>query len=146
LPVRTYAASFYTALDSDQLETIGWPEFAGTVRATVDSLPVDQRTTAVVFTRNYGEAGALDWYGLGRPVFSGHNAFAGWGPPPESARPVIVIGLADPAANFTDCQTAAMITNDANADNEERGRPIWVCSAPRGGWAEQWPRLVHLDA
>jgi hypothetical protein len=146
LPVRTYAASFYPALDSDRLETIGWPEYAGTVRATVDSLPMDQRTTAVVFTRNYGEAGALDWYGLGRPVFSGHNAFADWGPPPEGARPVIVVGLADPAANFTDCHVAAMINNAAGADNEERGRPIWVCSAPQGGWAEQWPRLVHLDA
>ncbi|HJY43652.1 MAG TPA: glycosyltransferase family 39 protein [Propionibacteriaceae bacterium] len=146
LPVRTYAASFYPALDSDQLETIGWPEYANTVRATVDSLPADQRASAVVFTRNYGEAGALDWYGLGRPVFSGHNAFGDWGPPPEGARPVIVVGLADPAANFTDCHVAAMINNDAHADNEERGRPIWVCSAPQGSWAEQWPRLVHLDA
>jgi hypothetical protein len=146
LPVRTYAASFYTALDSDQLETIGWPEYAGSVRATVDSLPADQQTRAVVFTRNYGEAGALYWYGLGRPVFSGHNAFADWGPPPEGAGPVIVVGVADPPANFTDCHIAAMINNDADADNEERGRPIWVCSAPQGGWAEQWPRLAHLDA
>jgi Dolichyl-phosphate-mannose-protein mannosyltransferase len=146
LPVRTYAASFYPALDSDQLETIGWPEYVDTVRAAVDSLPADQRTTAVVFTRNYGEAGALDWYGLGRPVFSGHNAFGDWGPPPEGARPVIVVGLSDPAANFTDCHVTALINNDEHADNEERGRPIWVCSAPQGGWAEQWPRLVHLDA
>jgi hypothetical protein len=146
LPVRTYAASFYPALDSDQLETIGWPEFADTVRATVDSLPADQRTRAVVFTRNYGEAGALDWYGLGRPTFSGHNAFGDWGPPSEGAGPVIVVGLADPTANFTDCRVAAMINNDANADNEERGQPIWICSAPQGGWAVQWPRLVHLDA
>jgi Dolichyl-phosphate-mannose-protein mannosyltransferase len=146
LPVRTYAASFYPALDSDQLETIGWPEFADTVRATVDSLPADQRTRAVVFTRNYGEAGALDWYGLGRPVFSGHNAFGDWGPPSEGAGPVIVVGLADPTANFADCRVAAMINNDADADNEERGQPIWICSAPQGGWAEQWPRLVHLDA
>jgi hypothetical protein len=146
LPVRTYAASFYPALDSDQLETIGWPEFADTVRATVDSLPADQRTRAVVFTRNYGEAGALDWYGLGRPVFSGHNAFGDWGPPSEGAGPVIVVGLADPTANFADCRVAAMINNDADADNEERGQPIWICSAPQGGWTEQWPRLVHLDA
>jgi Dolichyl-phosphate-mannose-protein mannosyltransferase len=146
LPVRTYAASFYPALDSDQLETIGWPEFADTVRATVDSLPADQRTRAVVFTRNYGEAGALDWYGLGRPVFSGHNAFGDWGPPSEGAGPVIVVGLADPTANFADCRVAAMINNDADADNEERGQPIWICSAPQGGWAVQWPRLVHLDA
>jgi hypothetical protein len=146
LPVRTYAASFYPALDSDQLETIGWPEFADTVRATVESLPADERTTAVVFTRNYGEAGALEWYGLGRPVFSGHNAFGDWGPPPEGARPVIVIGLTDPGANFADCQVAAMINNNAGADNEERGRPIWICSGSQGGWAAQWSRLVHLDA
>jgi len=35
LPVRTYAASLYPALDSDQLETIGWPEFARSVQATL---------------------------------------------------------------------------------------------------------------
>src|SRR4029079_5420459 len=28
LPTRTYATSFYPAIDQDQLETIGWPEFA----------------------------------------------------------------------------------------------------------------------
>jgi hypothetical protein len=146
LPVRAYASSFYPALDSDQLETISWPEFADTVRTTVESLAADERTAAVVFTRNYGEAGAIEWYGLGRPVFSGHNAFGDWGPPPEGSRPVIVIGLADPDANFADCRITAMINNNAGADNEERGRPIWICSDPQGGWAAQWPRLVHLDA
>src|SRR5512133_3266618 len=146
LPVRTYASSFYPALDTDQLETIGWPEYVSSVRATLDSLPVDQRANAVVFTRNYGEAGALEWYGFPRPVFSGHNAFAAWGPPPEGAVPVIVIGLENPATNFTDCQVAAVVNNNAGADNEERGRQIWVCAGPRGGWSQQWPRLAHLDA
>jgi hypothetical protein len=146
LPVRTYASSFYPALDTDQLETIGWPEFVESVRATAESLPAEQQAAAVVFTRNYGEAGALEWYGLGRSVFSGHNAFGAWGPPTEGARPVIVIGLTDPATSFADCRVAAMINNAADAENEERGRPIWVCSAPLGSWAEQWPRLVHLDA
>jgi hypothetical protein len=146
LPARTYAASFYPALDTDQLETIGWPEYVSSVRATLDSLPADPRATAVVFTRNYGEAGALEWYGFPRPVFSGHNAFAAWGPPPEDAVPVIVIGLENPATSFTDCQVAAVINNNAGADNEERGRQIWVCAGPQGGWSQQWPRLAHLDA
>jgi hypothetical protein len=146
LPVRAYAASFYPVLDSDQLETIGWPDFVGSVRATLDSLPADQRVSAVVFTRNYGEAGALEWYGFSRPVFSGHNAFAAWGPPAEGAGPVIVIGLADPATSFTDCRTAAVIDNGAGAENEERGRQIWVCAGPQGGWNQQWPHLAHLDA
>jgi hypothetical protein len=99
-----------------------------------------------VFARNYGEAGAIEWYGFERPVFSGHNAFAAWGPPPEGAVPVIVIGLNDPAANFTDCRAAGVIDNAADADNEERGRQIWICARPQGGWVEQWPRLAHLDA
>jgi hypothetical protein len=146
LPVRTYATSVYPALDSDQLETIGWPEFVDSVRATLDSLPADQRATAVIFTRNYGEAGALERYGLDRPVFSGHNAFAAWGPPPEGATPVIVIGLPDPTTSFSDCRAAAVINNDAGADNEERGRQIWVCAGPQGGWVQQWIRLAHLDA
>jgi Dolichyl-phosphate-mannose-protein mannosyltransferase len=146
LPGRTFATSFYPALDSDQLETIGWPEFVGSVRTTPNSLPVDQQATAVVFTRNYGEAGALGWYGFEPPVFSGHNAFAAWGPPAKGAGPVIVIGLTDPGTSFTGCRAAAVINNDADADNEERGRQIWVCAAPLDGWAKQWPRLAHLDA
>jgi Dolichyl-phosphate-mannose-protein mannosyltransferase len=146
LPARTYASSFYPALDSDQLETIGWPEFVETVRGTLDSLPAEQRATAVVFTRNYGEAGALEWYHFERPVFSGHNAFAAWGPPSEGAAPVIVIGLMDPAISFTDCRAVGMINNQVGADNEERGRQIWVCAGPQGSWAQQWPRLAHLDA
>jgi hypothetical protein len=146
LPARTYAASFYPAMDSDQLETIGWPEYVGLVRATLDSLPTDQRARAVVFTRNYGEAGALEWYGFPSPVFSGHNAFAEWGPPPEGAGPVIVIGFDDPATNFTHCQASVVIDNNVDADNDERGRKIWICDAPQGGWTQQWPRLAHLDA
>jgi hypothetical protein len=146
LPARTYAASFYPALDSDQLETIGWPEYAGLVAATLDSLPADQRASAVVFTRNYGEASALEWYGFPNSVFSGHNAFAAWGPPSEGAGPVIVIGFDDPTTSFTNCQAAAVIDNNANADNEERGRKIWVCDGPQEGWRQQWPRLAHLDA
>ncbi|HKX13965.1 MAG TPA: hypothetical protein VJN19_02150, partial [Propionibacteriaceae bacterium] len=105
-----------------------------------------QRATAVVFTRNYGEAGALEWYGFERPVFSGHNAFAAWGPPPEAASPVVVIGMADPGTSFSGCRAAAVINNDADANNEERGRQVWVCDAPQGGWTQQWPRLSHLDA
>jgi hypothetical protein len=59
---------------------------------------------------------------------------------------VILVGLEDPSGNFTDCQAAAVINNYVGADNEERGRQIWLCAAPQGGWAEQWARLAHLDA
>src|SRR4029450_1673040 len=115
-------------------------------RGTVEWLPADKRTTAVVVPRNYGEAGSPGWERLRSSVFSGHNACGAWVAPDEGDRTVVVIGRPDPGANFADCQATAMITNNAGADNEERGRPIWICSRPRGGGAEQWSRLVHLDA
>jgi hypothetical protein len=146
LPVDSYAASPYTELADDQVETIGWPEYAETVRAVLEGLPEGQRRTAVLFTGNYGEAGAGEWYDVGAPAYSGHNGFQDWGPPHGRAGPVVVVGVARPHTSFTGCRRVATVDNRARADNEERGAPVWLCDAPSGTWAEQWPRLGHYDA
>ena len=62
--MTTYATSFFPSIEEDQLETIGWPELTDTVRGVLADLP----DGAVVFTGNYGEAGALEWYDVGAPV------------------------------------------------------------------------------
>ena len=95
LPVATLDASFYPALNEDGLETIGWPSVVATVRGVLDDLPPADRRTAVVVTQNYGQAGALLWYGVDAPVFSGHNGFGDWGPP-TSDGPVVYVGGDDP--------------------------------------------------
>jgi 4-amino-4-deoxy-L-arabinose transferase-like glycosyltransferase len=146
LPVRTYTASFYPVIDADQPETIGWPELVATVRHTVDGLPAAQRRTAVLLTANYGEAGALEWYDIGRPVYSGHNGWGDWGPPPHQAGPVVVVGMDRPQDRLTGCRRGPVVGNREGADNDERGQRVWVCAGPRGSWAQQWPALTHLDA
>jgi hypothetical protein len=145
LPVRAYAASFYPVIDDDLPESIGWPELVSTVRSTLDGLPRGQRGSAVVFTGNYGVAGALEWYGVGRPVYSGHNGWADWGPPPPGAGPVVVLG-GHPRAAFVGCRPGPVVSNAEGVDNEERGTRLWICARPRGSWASQWPLLSHLDA
>jgi 4-amino-4-deoxy-L-arabinose transferase-like glycosyltransferase len=142
LPPRTYAASFYTALDEDQLETIGWPELVSTVRSVLAPLP----DGTVVFTGNYGEAGALEWYGVKAPVYSGHNGWGDWGPPPDGAGPVVVLGYDDPGRDFTGCRRVATIPRVDGADNDEDHGPVFVCAGPREAWSKIWPRLAHLDA
>jgi hypothetical protein len=145
LPPQTLDDTFWTALNEDQLETIGWPAVTSTVRGVVDALPATQRRTAVVVTQNYGEAGAADWYGVGLPVYSGHNGFGDWGPPPEDAGPVVWIGFAAPDADqLTGCRHAA--TLQTGVDNEEDGNGVWVCDGPAGSWAQAWPHIRHLDA
>jgi hypothetical protein len=143
---RTFTGSFWQALNDDQLDTIGWPEYADQVRAVVDDLPPADRRTAVVFTSNYGEAGAMEWYDVGLPVYSGHNGWRNWGPPPEGAGPVVVVDEGSPTRDFEGCVLKDRLHNAEGADNEEVGAGVWVCESPRGGWAAAWPRLVHYDA
>jgi 4-amino-4-deoxy-L-arabinose transferase-like glycosyltransferase len=145
LPAQTFAESFYPALNEDQLETIGWPRFVDQVRAVADALPADQRRTAVLVTSNYGEAGALLWYAGTPPVYSGHNGFGDWGPPPDGPGPVLYVGEQVPGPDvLTGCRRAAPL--DTGVDNEENGNGVWVCAGPTGSWAQAWPRLLHLDA
>jgi hypothetical protein len=141
LPLQTYVDD-YPKLDVDPLETIGWPEYAATVRSVVDGLPEG----TVVFTGNYGEAGAFEWYGVGAPVYSGHNGWREWGPPPDDAAPVVVVGWDVEPEEFEGCEQAATLHNGAGADNEEEGALVWVCDGPVGSWSERWPDLVHYDA
>jgi hypothetical protein len=142
LPVSTYADSFFHTLDDDQPETIGWEEYAAQVRVVVDDLPDD----AVVFTGNYGEAGAFEWYGVGAPVYSGHNGWRNWGPPPDGAGPVVVVLFRDPSVDFTGCERAATLHNEVGIDNEEEGQGVWVCDGPIGSWSQRWSTLSHYDA
>ena len=79
------------AVNYDAGETVGWPRFAETVGAAYDSLPAADHP--IVLTENYGEAGAVERYLPGVPVYSGHNAYWDWGPPPPSARAAVLVGL-----------------------------------------------------
>ncbi|HEV7883382.1 MAG TPA: glycosyltransferase family 39 protein [Solirubrobacteraceae bacterium] len=145
LPVLPAAdAGPVVAANADVGETIGWPEFARTVAGVAGRLP----RGAVILTRNYGEAGAIDRYGpalgLGR-AYSGHNAYGDWGPPPDGAGPVIAVGLHPAeAAHLRGCRAAARIDNRAGIDNDERGTVVLVCSGPRRPWSREWPALRHL--
>jgi 4-amino-4-deoxy-L-arabinose transferase-like glycosyltransferase len=146
------------SVNEDVGETIGWPEFAQTVAHVYRDLP--SRDRAVIFTRNYGEAGAIDRYGpdLGLPhAHSAHNAYWDWGPPPDGSAPVIAVGFdpraapvapagasAHEGAQLRDCSLAARIDNDPGVDNDEEGAPVFVCGGPQRPWSQLWPALRLL--
>jgi 4-amino-4-deoxy-L-arabinose transferase-like glycosyltransferase len=134
------------AVNEDVGETIGWPEFTDQVAAVYRRAP-----QAVIFTANYGEAGAVDRYGPARGLpgaYSGHNAFGDWGPPPASAdgSPIVAIGLdqSELAAHFRGCRLTARIASKDGVDNDEDGAPILLCERVRSTWRNEWPHLRHL--
>jgi hypothetical protein len=134
LPVSK--ASSVLAVNPDMGETIGWPSFSSQVMA---ALPPG----AVVVTGNYGEAGALEHYTSAR-VYSGHNGYGLWGPPPGSTV-ALAVGVSEQLlGNSCSSMTqVGAIRSPHDLDNDENGTVLTVC-VPRTPWAELWPSFVHV--
>jgi hypothetical protein len=130
---------------------VGWPSFTRTVAGVYDRLPPATRARTVIFTSNYGEAGAVDL--LGRPdglppAYSGHNGFTQWGPPPDGDTSAVVIGDLDDdllRRDFAGCRVAARIDDGIGLNNNEQDEPVIVCTAERAPWSVIWPGLRHYD-
>ncbi len=150
LPVRLLTPTGIERINPDAGEQVGWPQFTASVATAFNAIPQGQRSTAVIFTGNYGEAGAIDTYGgpLGLPeAFSGHNGFALWGPP-TTRGPVVVVGLPGGPAlarYFSGCHVVTYVDNGSHLNNDEQGDAVQLCSGPVKAWATLWPELVHYD-
>ena len=149
LPVRALAVTPIVDINYDAGETVGWPAYVATVADVYAALPPEDRSRAVIVTRNYGQAGAIDRYGpsLGLPqAYSGHNAYFDWGPPPDTGGPVVLVGFDEPflRTTFGEVTRAATLDNGLGVDNEEQGTAVWVGRDLLGSWAEVWPRFRRL--
>jgi hypothetical protein len=138
-------------------ETVGWPEFIQTVGSVWHSLPADQRSHAVIFTADYGEAGAINELGrsTGLPAaVSGQNNEWFWGPGNPDATTVIAVapgpmdvtGYADQLKQyFTSVRVVATIKNKAGIHNQERGGHVYICTGLKRPWGQTWASLRHYD-
>ncbi|MGH3754910.1 MAG: glycosyltransferase family 39 protein [Pseudonocardiaceae bacterium] len=124
-------------------------ELVATVAGVHRDLPPGERGQAVILAENHGEAGALQQarsrLGL-PPVFSGHNGFGEWGPPPDGATPTIAVGLDRVALDelFASVTPVARIDNGLGLDTEEQGRTVWVCREQRRPWSQVWSQICHI--
>jgi hypothetical protein len=103
-------------------------------------------------TDNYGQAGAIELLGHGLlPVYSGHNAYGEWGPPPDDKTAVVLVtqGTPGPQNRFWSalgaCQLKATIGNSAGVENDELGTKVYVCPQIAVPWSRSWPQMEHLD-
>ncbi len=145
VPVDQLADTPIPDIHYDAGETVGWPEFAATIDAVHAQVPAGERVA--VLTGNYGEAGAVDRFLPAlAPAYSGHNAYWEWGPPPEEAGTLIVVGLEEAELRrwFGDVQLAARIDNGFGLDNDEQGEPVWLARERRVPWPQLWPQLREI--
>jgi hypothetical protein len=139
-------------------ETVGWPQLVATVDAVWTSLPPRQRASAVIFTDDYGEAGAINELGprIGLPAaVSSQNNEWWWGPGNPRATTIIAVAPG-PAGHgtgywhtleqyFTTVRPAATLSNPYGLHNEEWGGHVYICTGPRQPWATTFSQLRHYD-
>ncbi|MGE5133847.1 MAG: ArnT family glycosyltransferase [Gemmatimonadota bacterium] len=145
-PARVLRQLPLQKINYDLGETIGWPQLVAAVARQYRALPPAQRAATTILAGNYGEAGALAWYGpaAGLPgVYSGANNFWYWGPPPAGDRAAIAVNV-DPALLrqlFTSVREVAVFRNGPGVADNEQGARIYRVSGLRYSWAAAWPML-----
>jgi 4-amino-4-deoxy-L-arabinose transferase-like glycosyltransferase len=133
-------------LPQDYADMLGWEEQVATVARVYHTLPDDQRRDAVVVAGNYGEAGALDFYGprYGLPeVVSPAGSYWFFGPGDRPGKVVITIGVPeDDLRRFFDSVATAATVSHAWAVPEERSLTVHVGTRPRTTLQRLWPELA----
>jgi len=149
LPYSTLAKTERDAASAElpQLyaDMFGWEGMASTVAHVYWDLPAADRANCAILGGNYGEAGAIDYYGpaLGLPkAISGHNSYYDWGPRGYSGACVIIFGerSEEYIALFGDVRLAGTITSPHAMPNEQ-SVPVYVCRKPRAPLSVLWPQF-----
>jgi 4-amino-4-deoxy-L-arabinose transferase-like glycosyltransferase len=131
-------------------DMFGWEELTTSVLIVYESLPFED-TRCIVYTQNYGEAGAISF--LGRPfgippTVSGHNSYYLWGPGEnlDSNTVVLVVGgdIEDHLKGFEEVELVAR-SQSKYAMPYENNLPIFVCRRLRKPIEEIWPQTKHYE-
>jgi hypothetical protein len=120
-----------------------------TVAQVYHSPPKDEQAQACIFTENYGEAGAIDFY---RPQYhlpqaiSGHNSYYLWGPGTCTGAVVISIGNSHALLRtaFGSVTQAAMMTC-VYCMPEENNLPVYVCLHLKTSIQAIWSSVKHYN-
>ena len=146
----TSSAKVSATVNEAVAETVGWPELVDQVADVVDDLPAEERSSVVLLTGSYGEAGAIDRFGPTRglpPAYSGHNSYGDFRQPTDDDATVVAVRyeLERVEPHFEHCEEVATVDNGQDIENEVQGTPIIVCRGLRGSWADVWDDLRHLS-
>lgn len=120
----------------------GWEDMARTFSDIYSTLSGEDKADCMIYVRNYGEAGAIDFFGrkYGLPKATcAHNNYWLWGPPEWSGRTAIILGLYDNvkenmedlSAHFEEVTHAATFLCQYCMPYENN-RHIFICRKAKG--------------
>jgi hypothetical protein len=133
-------------LPQDYADMLGWERQVAAVAGVYHGLSNEERRQAVIVAGNYGEAGAIDFFGprLGlQPAVSPAGSYWFFGPGTRPGAVVVAIGPSrEDLMPFFESVEPAARTGDPWAVAEERDLIVLVARRPRRSLQEIWPTLA----
>ena len=139
---------FDSVLPQHFADRFGWEEMAAKTADVYYSLPPEEREKAAILGDNYGDAGAIDFfgkkYGLPRAI-SGHQSYFVWGPRDYDGSVIIILGgeKEDAEENCGSVEERDLVGH-TYAMSYERFH-ILVCRDRKEPLSEFWPKLKHWN-
>jgi hypothetical protein len=130
-------------------DMFGWQQQVEAISRAVHSLSPAEQSQIALFAYNYGEAGAIDYFGkhYGLPkAISGHNQYGAWGPRGATGEIVVAIGFPKERLDRAFAEVTAFETiSPPYALPEESGLTIYLCRRPRQNLSTSWREWTYLD-
>jgi 4-amino-4-deoxy-L-arabinose transferase-like glycosyltransferase len=129
-------------------DQFGWEEMAASVARIYNALPEPVRSRTAIFGQNYGQAGAIDFfgprYGL-PPAISGHQNYFLWGPRGYSGESMIVMDDREETLKglFDHVEKAGHVEHPYSMPGEHFD--VFYCSGPHQTLQELWPRIKNWN-
>jgi 4-amino-4-deoxy-L-arabinose transferase-like glycosyltransferase len=129
-------------------DQFGWQEMVATVADVYNALPAEIRPKTAIFAQNYGEAGAIDFFGAkyGLPkAISGHQNYFFWGPREYTGESVIVLkdNQPDLEQKFAAVRKVATVYHPYSMPYEHYD--VFYCRNLKRPLQEMWPELKQWE-
>jgi hypothetical protein len=138
--------SHTAALPQVFADQFGWQEMAASVGHVYNHLRPEDKKRAAIFCQNYGEAGAIDFFGpkFGLPpAISGHQNYFLWGPRDWTGEVALVLDTRNDGAReqFASVEDLGQIVSSPWAMPFERRTHIYLCHNLKANVREFWPQV-----
>jgi hypothetical protein len=125
-------------------DRFGWENLARTVSEVYTELPAEERGRVVVIGSNYGHAGALEYWSKRYdlpPVYSVHNTYWLWGPPPIGPDDVVIVTTSNPERSAERCESAIEAGVATTPWAQESRISVLVCRGLKQPIDELWQEV-----
>ncbi len=144
-PPRT-ETSHTAALPQLFADQFGWEEMVRSVAHVYTHLSPGDRKRAAIFCQNYGQAGAIDFFGpkLGLPpAICGHQNYFVWGPRDYTGEVLLVLDESadDEWEQFESVEDLGQILSSPWAMPWEQRNHIYLCRGLKGAVHDLWPKV-----